>query len=125
MRLRRNEYCPVHKSLSCCGRKSVLKKSRLTRLGVQRIEDPLNPTQPQGYRELRSTAEMREFLNRKIAGQERKCAICHGESAAKKTTLGYPFRPSIRAAARSGAVGRRNGSGSDAVSRSILRTGVR
>jgi hypothetical protein len=73
MRLRRNEYCPVHKSLSCCGREIAARRPRLIRLGVQRIDDPHHP---RGYRELRSPAEMRKLLNRKIVEQDRKCAIC-------------------------------------------------
>jgi hypothetical protein len=59
MRLRRNEYCPIHKSISCCGREPML-KPRTIRLGVQRVEDPHHP---RGYRELRSTSEMRRLLN--------------------------------------------------------------
>lgn len=58
MRLRRNEYCPIHKSISCCGRE-LIPKTRTLRLGVQRIEDP---HRPRGYRELRSPAEMRKRL---------------------------------------------------------------
>ena len=45
-------------------------------MGVQRIEDPHHP---RGYRELRSPAEMRKLLNRKIVEQNRICAICHEE----------------------------------------------
>ena len=77
MKLRRNEFCPIHRSLFCCGREQARKERRL-RLGVQRIEDPHHP---RGYRELRSTAEMRKLLNRKIAEQNGKCAICHKEFA--------------------------------------------
>lgn len=73
MRLRRNQSCPIHRSLSCCGRESVPRK-RTVRPGVQRIEDPLHPRK---YRELRSPAEMRKLLNRKIVEQDRRCAICH------------------------------------------------
>jgi hypothetical protein len=40
------------------------------------IEDPHHP---RGYRELRSAAEMRKLLNRKIVEQHQKCAICHEE----------------------------------------------
>ena len=50
--------------------------SRIVRLGVQRVEDLHHP---RGYRELRSPAEMRKLLNRKIIEQDRKCAICHEE----------------------------------------------
>jgi hypothetical protein len=65
MRLRSNELCPIHKSLSCCGREFI-PKPKLIRLGVQRVEDPHHP---RGYRELRSAAEMRKLLNRKIVLQ--------------------------------------------------------
>jgi hypothetical protein len=75
MRLRTNEVCPIHQSLSCCGREP-LPKPKLVRLGVQRVEDPHHP---RGYRELRSTAKMRKLLNRKIRQQGGICAICHGE----------------------------------------------
>ncbi len=73
MKLRRNEYCPIHRSLFCCGREQA-RKERGFRLGVQRIEDPHHP---RGYRELRSPAEMRKLLNRKIVEQDGRCAICH------------------------------------------------
>jgi hypothetical protein len=43
---------------------------------VLRIEDPHNL---KGYRELRSPAEMRKLLNRKIAERGGVCAICHKE----------------------------------------------
>ena len=76
MRLRRDQYCPIHNSLSCCGRELLPNKPRLIRFGVQRIEDPHHP---RGYRELRSAAEMRKLLNRKIVKQNRICAICHEE----------------------------------------------
>ena len=74
MKLRRNEYCPIHRSLFCCGRE-LARKERRFQLGVRRIEDPHHP--PRGYREIRSPAEMRKLLNRKIADQGGKCAICH------------------------------------------------
>ena len=73
MKLGRNEFCPIHRSLFCCGREQA-QKERRSRLGVQRIEDPHHP---RGYRELRSPAEMRKLLNRKIVEQGGKCAICH------------------------------------------------
>ena len=43
MRLRRNEFCPIHKSISCCGREN-LPKPRLIRLGVQRVEGGGSPS---------------------------------------------------------------------------------
>jgi len=76
MKLRRNEFCPIHRSVFCCGREQARKEGRV-RLGVQRVEDP---NHPRGFRELRSPAEMRKLLNRKIVEQDRKCAICHEES---------------------------------------------
>jgi len=72
MKLRRNEFCPIHRSLFCCGREQARKERRF-QLGVQRIEDPHHPRE---YRELRSLAEMRKLLNRKIVEQDGKCAIC-------------------------------------------------
>lgn len=78
MKLRRNESCPRHRSLSCCGREQIQKERRI-RLGVQRIEDP---HQARRCRELRSPAEMRKLLNRKIGDQNGKCAICHKEFTA-------------------------------------------
>ena len=48
MRLRRNEYCPIHKSVSCCGREQMPYARRL-QPGIRRIEDPHHP---RGYREL-------------------------------------------------------------------------
>lgn len=73
MKLRPNESCPIHRSLSCCGREPGV-RSRVLHPGVRRIEDPHHP---RGYRELRSSAEMRKLLNRKIVEQNRICAICH------------------------------------------------
>ncbi len=75
MRLRANEVRSIHRSVSCCGRDRV-PKPRLIRHGVQRIEDPHHP---RGYRELRSPAEMRKLLNRKIREQAGICAICYEE----------------------------------------------
>ena len=42
MKLRRNEYCPIHRSLFCCGREQARKERRF-QLGVQRIEDLTTP----------------------------------------------------------------------------------
>ena len=75
MRLRPNEFCPIHKSLSCCGRESV-PTPRLLRVGVRRVDDPHHP---RGYRELRSPGEMRKLMNRKITEQNGTCPICHME----------------------------------------------
>lgn len=67
MRLRANEFCPIHKSISCCGREFI-PKPRTIRPGIQRVEDPHHP---RGYRELRSQAEMRKLLKRKIVEQDK------------------------------------------------------
>ena len=75
MKLRCKELCPIHRSISCCGR-DVVAKPKLIRFGVQRIEDPHHP---RGYRELRSPAEMRKLLKRKIVEQNGICALCHEE----------------------------------------------
>jgi hypothetical protein len=72
MKLRRNEYCPIHRSLFCCGRERI-RKQRRPWVPVRRIEDPHHP---RGYRELRSPAEMRKLLSRKIVEQDMKCGIC-------------------------------------------------
>ena len=48
-------------------------KPRLIRPGIQRIDDPHHA---RGHRELRSPAEMRKLLNRKIVQQVGICAIC-------------------------------------------------
>jgi hypothetical protein len=95
MKLRRNEFCPIHRSLFCCGREQARKERRF-QLGVQRIEDPHHPRE---YREIRSPAEMRKLLNRKIADQGGKCAICHGSpkgwEGLGETTAPAMFRQSI------------------------------
>lgn len=76
MRLRRNQLCPIHRSVSCCGREAVSKAKTSRQIGVRRIEDS---HYPRGYRELRSQGEMRKLLNRKIASQGKKCALCKAD----------------------------------------------
>ena len=76
MKLRRNEFCPIHRSVFCCGREQA-RKERTVQLGVRRVEDPHHP---RGYRELRSprrNAETPKPENR--TERDRKCAICHEE----------------------------------------------
>jgi hypothetical protein len=70
MKLGQKELCPIHRSRFCCGRE----QNRKQWAPVRRIEDPHHP---RGYRELRSPAEMRKLLKRKIIEQEGKCGICH------------------------------------------------
>ena len=76
MRLRRNQLCPLHRSLSCCGREVIPKEKRQRQMGVRRVEDPQHP---RGYREIRSNGEMRKLLDRKIVAQNGKCALCNGQ----------------------------------------------
>jgi hypothetical protein len=45
----------------------------LWEIGLRRIDDPHHP---RGYRELRSNAEMRKLMNRKITAQNGICGIC-------------------------------------------------
>ena len=75
MKLRHNEYCPIHRSLSCCGRERT-HRARSRQPSVRRVEDPHHP---RGYRALRSPAEMRKLLKRKVREQNGICAICHHE----------------------------------------------
>jgi hypothetical protein len=75
MKIRRNQLCPIHRSRTCCGRELV-RKEKVVQVGVRRIEDRHHP---RGYRELRSPAEMRKLLNRKIVEQDGICVICHFE----------------------------------------------
>ena len=72
MKLTKSEYCPIHRSRSCCGRKTR-NMSPKYRSGVRRVIDRNNP---RGYRELRSPAEMKRLLARKVVEQDRKCGIC-------------------------------------------------
>jgi hypothetical protein len=76
MKLRRNEYCPIHRSRFCCGREPIQRAPRQVRPGVQRVEDSHHP---RGYREIRSPAEMRKLMNRKIVEQNGICPICNEE----------------------------------------------
>ena len=73
MRLPRHQLCPIHRSLSCCGREPMPRSRRQHQVGIRRIDDQHHP---RGYRELRSNAEMRKLINRKIAQQHGKCTLC-------------------------------------------------
>ena len=72
MKLRRNQLCPIHRSVFCCGREAISKCKRARQMGIRRIDDPLHP---RGYREIRSNAEMRKLLDKKIVTQNGECAI--------------------------------------------------
>ena len=74
MRLRRIQLCPIHRSQFCCGRETVPRERRQRQLGVRRIDDPYHP---RGYREIRSDAEMRNLMDKKIVAQDGECRICN------------------------------------------------
>ena len=74
MRLRRNQLCPIHRSQFCCGREAISKSGRARQLGVRRIDDPHHP---RGYREIRSNAELRKLMDKKIATQNAECPLCN------------------------------------------------
>ena len=67
---------PNSRSRFCCGREPVRKERLIVRIGVHRVADRHHPRE---CRELRSPAEMRKLLNRKIIEQDKKCAICREE----------------------------------------------
>ena len=73
MKLRRNQVCPIHRSLFCCGREVIPRERRPRQLGIRRIEDLHHP---RGYWELRSNGEMRKLLDQKIVAQNGRCGIC-------------------------------------------------
>jgi hypothetical protein len=76
MRLRSNQLCPIHRSRFCCGREGISQQRAIRQLGIRRIEDPHHP---RGYRELRSNAEMRKLLDKKIIAQKGRCPLCNIE----------------------------------------------
>lgn len=43
-------------------------------MGARLIDDPYHP---RGYREIRSSAEMRKLMDKKIVAQNCECAICN------------------------------------------------
>ena len=72
MKLCKKEHCPIHKSFFCCGGEQVAKRLK-NFVGVRRIDDPHHP---RGFREIRSPAEIKILLTRKIVEQDMKCGIC-------------------------------------------------
>ncbi len=62
MRLRPNEFCP-DSQINVVLWAGTHAQTQADQTWVQRIEDPHHP---RGYRALRSPAEMRKLLNRKI-----------------------------------------------------------
>ena len=43
MRLRRNQLCPLHRSLFCCGRETISREKRKRQMGVRRVDDFQHP----------------------------------------------------------------------------------
>lgn len=76
MRLRRNQLCPIHHALACCGQEPIAKEKRSRQMRIRRIDDLQHP---RGYRGIRSNAEMRKLMDRKIAAQNGVCPLCLAE----------------------------------------------
>jgi hypothetical protein len=78
MRLTKSIRCPIHNSLTCCGRSPKQQMPRRTTFnrGIKRIDDPASE---RGYREIRTPAEMRKLLLVKVREQDGKCALCGEE----------------------------------------------
>jgi 5-methylcytosine-specific restriction endonuclease McrA len=78
MRLGKNQICPLHRSLFCCGRErqeKVAFAKGVTQHGpVTRIPDF---SVPRGYREVCTPAELRRRKDIKIREQQGVCALCH------------------------------------------------
>src|SRR5580700_764364 len=85
MKLRRNEYCPIRRSVFCCGREQV-RKERTVQLGVRRIEDPDHPRE---YRELRSSAEMRKLRRLAETGDSPSMQSAAGKCANNSETATF------------------------------------
>src|SRR5260370_41782601 len=56
MKLRHNEYCPIHRSLSCCGRE-LTHRVRSLQPSVRRVEDPHHPRGIRGTSIARGNAQ--------------------------------------------------------------------
>lgn len=91
LKLKKAEKCPIHGGYFCCGRQrpqqktrpnpyarmgeaerqAAIEKRRLSKMPVQRIDDPHHP---RGYRELCNREEQRRRLLLKVAEQNGRCA---------------------------------------------------
>jgi len=83
VKLRRDELCPLHHSLTCCGRllepdkfRSSSGKWETVKPGVRRIRDRF-ADHPDGYRYKLSPAEIKKVLDRKIREQHGVCPACN------------------------------------------------
>lgn len=80
MKLSPKQCCPLHHSLTCCGREDATREKKLSkwetvRPGVRRLKDP-HARHPDGYRYRLSKAEMEKVLLRKVREQKGLCSIC-------------------------------------------------
>ena len=77
-KLRVGQYCPLHRSFRCCGRKPepklapAKKRSQFLR-GVTIIEDPHHP---RGFRERCSQAELNRRKDKMLQGGQTSCFYC-------------------------------------------------
>ena len=75
-RLRKREFCPLHRSFTCSCHgpaKAFVTSPRKKLVAVERIEDPHHP---RGYREICSPAELRRRKNKLILNAEGH-PVCH------------------------------------------------
>jgi hypothetical protein len=82
MKLKANQFCPLHRRRNCCGREDVprftLRKAgkwEQVRVGVRRIKDEHSPT---GYRWKLSQSEKEKVILRKLQQNGGICGICQG-----------------------------------------------
>jgi 5-methylcytosine-specific restriction endonuclease McrA len=80
-RLRQNQFCPLHRSFYCCGRKSRAelkpKQARKQFLnGVTVIEDQFHP---RGFRERCSQAELSRRKDKMLKAGQTTCFYCQKE----------------------------------------------
>lgn len=73
--LRKNEFCPIHRSRACCGReaKNAIPRKHKRTGPVTKIPDEFNP---RGYREEITPAEKRRRKLILIRKQNGICALC-------------------------------------------------
>lgn len=80
-KLRQNEFCPIHRSRTCCGRQPVTRvrssKWETVSAGIRRIKDEHSDF-GDGYRYYYSRAVVRRVLFKRVEMQAGICAICGG-----------------------------------------------
>lgn len=80
VKLKRNQFCLIHHSRTCCGREQAKtrkmgSKWETVRAGVRRIRDE-HARHPDGYRYKLSPAELNKVLIQKVRQQNGLCAEC-------------------------------------------------